>query len=196
MNKALCICLRIPGGGNEARFYLKFSPRYSFQPRFLKQSHEQSDLDIETWPEVLHSDITDFESASVHKKDDWEAMMQIVRTGHKFGKKPKFKSVQKQRQNHLMMSDLQNYLGLKQGSQGQDIVFVCTDVEALEQTPNPISEIGFAILDTRDISGIEAGPIGQNWRPFIMTHHLRVREYSGLRNYRYVKGCPDNFDFG
>lgn len=94
-----------------------------------------------------------------------------------------------------MLSDAQKYLHLK-GDEESIIVFVCMDVEAIETPPNPISEVGISILDMKNVQGIPPGPGGSSWWRFIDSHHLRVEEYSGLRNYRFVIGCPNDFDFG
>lgn len=123
--------------------------------------------------------------------------MRVVKTGFvpKNGADPD-KAAKKKRHRDQMLRNTLSYLGLLGDPDGHDIVFVCVDVEAIEQRPNPISEIGFAILDTRDIKDVDPGVVGRGWWPKIKAHHLRVYEYAGLRNYRYVKGCPDFFDFG
>lgn len=76
------------------------------------------------------------------------------------------------------------------------MTFICVDIEAIEVAPNPVSEIGIAVLNSERLKGIAAGPSGANWWDFIEAHHVRVKEYAGLVNYRFVQGCPNNFDFG
>lgn len=79
----------------------------------------------------------------------------------------------------------------------KDVVLISIDFEALEGPPHPISEIGICIFDTRQlVGGTDAGSNATSWWPLIQAHHIRVKEYAGLRNYRHVKGCPKNFDFG
>jgi hypothetical protein len=75
-------------------------------------------------------------------------------------------------------------------------VLLSVDIEALDTSPDTISEIGLAFLDLENVKGTAPGEKGQNWWEHMASWHIRVREYSGLRNYRYVQGCPDNFDFG
>lgn len=62
--------------------------------------------------------------------------------------------------------------------------------------PNPISEVGLAILDVNDVKDFAYGPTGTEWHRWIVAHHLRTREYSGLVNHEFIKGCPEAFNFG
>jgi len=77
-------------------------------------------------------------------------------------------------------------------------VIMSVDVEALELSPHSISEIGLAFLDLEKVKDMAAAPgaKGESWWEHIVSWHVRVREYSGLRNFKYVHGCPDDFDFG
>lgn len=59
-----------------------------------------------------------------------------------------------------------------------------------------VTEIGFAILDTRDLKGIGPGENGANWLKLIQARHLRMKEYLHIKNHIYVSGCPDSFLFG
>ncbi|KAK6863956.1 hypothetical protein PG995_000484, partial [Apiospora arundinis] len=77
-----------------------------------------------------------------------------------------------------------------------DVRFVCIDVEAHEFNNKDITEVGIAILDTQDIVGIAPGVSGMNWFTKIQAHHLRIKEVAHLVNRRFVKGCPEYFDFG
>lgn len=97
-----------------------------------------------------------------------------------------------------MLSEAQLYLGLqgRRDPPGKYVAFISIDVEAIEVAPNPVSEIGIALLDTERLEGIIPGSAAANWWEFIEAHHLRVKEYAGLVNYRFVQGCPRNFDFG
>lgn len=78
----------------------------------------------------------------------------------------------------------------------QEPIFIAIDVEAYEKPPRMVTEIGVATLDTRDLKGIAPGEVGKDWHKFIRGRHFRVLEYKHLRNYEYVKGCPDAFEFG
>lgn len=77
-----------------------------------------------------------------------------------------------------------------------DVVFICFDIETYEMKPKLVTEIGFAILDTRDIRVVAPGEDARNWFPYIQGHHLRVKEYKNYRNKRFVKGYPQFFQFG
>ncbi|KAH7162389.1 hypothetical protein B0J13DRAFT_535844 [Dactylonectria estremocensis] len=198
INAKLGISLKIPNGPNEVRFALKFGQGGTPRPRYLRRSEDETALDIRPWPPINSGDIQRFDEASMQMKDDWLASMKLVKTGlvGKGGKGNSEKAARKKRDREQMLRDTQGYLGLRGSMSPQNVVFVCVDVEAIERPPYPISEIGLAILDTNDIRKIAPGPGGQNWWTSINCHHLRVREYSGLRNSQYVHGCPDAFDFG
>lgn len=74
--------------------------------------------------------------------------------------------------------------------------FVAIDLEAHEFNQDKITEVGFAILDTRDLIGIPPGQNGDNWIGLIRGQHLRVKEYLHIKNKRFVQGCPEDFNFG
>jgi hypothetical protein len=61
---------------------------------------------------------------------------------------------------------------------------------------NTVTEIGFALLDTRDLRGVSPGENGANWLKLIQARHLRMQEYLHIKNHVYVDGCPDSFLFG
>lgn len=105
---------------------------------------------------------------------------------------------QRQQRRKKQMKDMLDYIGLEDGivAKPSDAVFCCVDVEAIEVPPNPISEIGIALLDMQQTAGKAPGHRGIEWWPLIKAHHLRVKEYSGLTNYRYLHGCPEDFQFG
>lgn len=77
----------------------------------------------------------------------------------------------------------------------QDAVFVCIDVEAYENAQNKITEIGVAILDTKDIKGISPDD-GGNWFAKMKHAHYRPVEHASLVNRRFVKGCEEHFNYG
>lgn len=77
-----------------------------------------------------------------------------------------------------------------------DVVFICFDIETYERIPKLVTEIGFAILDTRDIRGVAPGDDGKDWFPFIQARHFRVKEYKHYTNKDFVRGCPEFFMFG
>lgn len=81
-------------------------------------------------------------------------------------------------------------------TQDQSVVFICFDVEAWEHNLNIITEIGFASLDTRDISNIDPGEGGANWVKLIRPRHFRIIENESYKNGDFVSGCADRFEFG
>lgn len=76
------------------------------------------------------------------------------------------------------------------------MIFICFDVEMYEKRPTVVTEVGFAILDTKDLHGIVPSEGAQNWFKLINGRHLRVKEYRRVRNHLYVEGWPEHFQFG
>ncbi|KAJ0109196.1 hypothetical protein J7T55_009527 [Diaporthe amygdali] len=76
------------------------------------------------------------------------------------------------------------------------VVFVCFDIETYEKTPGLVTELGFAILDTQKLVDVSPGAGARNWFDLIQGRHIRIKEYSYMRNTEYVDGCPDSFMFG
>ncbi|KAI2783018.1 hypothetical protein F4815DRAFT_413802 [Daldinia loculata] len=76
------------------------------------------------------------------------------------------------------------------------IRFVSVDIEAWEQSTNVITEVGLAILDTRDTINVPPGRDGYGWFPLIKSHHFIIEEHKYKINYKYVHGCPEQFNFG
>ncbi|KAK1044664.1 hypothetical protein LTR74_018264 [Friedmanniomyces endolithicus] len=77
-----------------------------------------------------------------------------------------------------------------------DIVFVCLDCEAFEYAQHKVTEIGIAVLDTRDLRGLSATAGDDAITGHIRSAHYRLVEYSGLVNRKFVHGCPTTFNFG
>ncbi|KAH6897258.1 hypothetical protein B0T10DRAFT_557084 [Thelonectria olida] len=201
INAELGISLRIPNNGNQEsqeKFCMTFGQGGTPRPRYLRRSEDEASLDVRPWPMINQTDIDNFTAGPVHMQDDWKEKMKLVKTGigKKGNKEKEARSQLKQAERRQMLLRAQRYLGLKEEPFAQDIVFLCVDIEAIERPPNPVSEIGFAILNTKDIREISPGHNGRNWWTMIDCHHIRVKEYAGLVNHRYVMGCPDNFDFG
>ncbi|QUC19760.1 uncharacterized protein UV8b_04001 [Ustilaginoidea virens] len=101
------------------------------------------------------------------------------------------------------LRDVQLRLGLpaagaapRPGRHRHHTTFVSIDLEAHEDQPGFPTEVGIAVLNTHKIDGVDPGPAGLCWWRFIEAHHLRVREFAGHVNRRYVQGCPDQFQFG
>lgn len=77
-----------------------------------------------------------------------------------------------------------------------DVVFICLDIETDESNAHVVTEVGFAVLDTRDLEGVAPGAGAENWIKLIKARHLRIKEYLHVKNHKYVDGCPGNFEFG
>ena len=78
----------------------------------------------------------------------------------------------------------------------QNVVFVCIDIEAFESEQDKVTEIGVAILDTYEVSGVPPGEDAVNWLSKVKHAHYRPVQYADLVNRRFVKGCEDSFNFG
>ncbi|KAI1369210.1 hypothetical protein F5Y08DRAFT_352955 [Xylaria arbuscula] len=74
--------------------------------------------------------------------------------------------------------------------------FVCVDIEAYERDTRTITEIGLAVLDTEDLIETPPGENGKDWFSLIQPYHLRIHENRFIVNSKYVKGCPEAFNFG
>jgi hypothetical protein len=55
---------------------------------------------------------------------------------------------------------------------------------------------GVSVLDSRLVKDVNPGVDGQPWFDLMKHIHLRPIEYKKLVNRRFVKGCPDHFNFG
>ncbi|KAF4438468.1 ATP-dependent DNA helicase 2 subunit 2 [Fusarium austroafricanum] len=197
VNLELDTALKIPPGVNSDKFYLKFGKGGTPRPRYLRRSEEETSLDIRPWPSIKDNDVKAFEAAPLQDQLSWRSRFRTVKSGFmpKHNGDPD-KAARKKDHMEKMLRNTLRCLGLLGDPDGHDVVFICVDVEAIETKPHPISEIGIAVLDTRDIKDVDPGSVGRGWWPMIQTHHIRVYEYAGLRNYRFVKGCPGSFDFG
>ena len=100
------------------------------------------------------------------------------------------------------LSQLRSLCGLPVDTQQslfptQDVVLVCIDCEAYDRDQLKITEVGVAVLDTRDIAG--EPPSRENaekWLSKIKYAHYRLMEHSHLVNRTFVKGRERFFNFG
>lgn len=201
VNRELGTALAIPGGTNQDRFYMRFGQGGTPRPRYLKRSRDQKTFEVDRFPDFQQEDRDNFLKAHGAIRQDWETLWGMMAPKPASADKKKNKSrkaAQSKLDRERMLHETQDFLHLRGNSTraGGDVVFVCMDVEAIEMSPNPISEIGIAILDVRDLNGVQSGPTGKDWWQFIKAYHLRTKEYSGLVNHRFVRGCPSYFDFG
>jgi hypothetical protein len=77
-----------------------------------------------------------------------------------------------------------------------DVVFVCLDCEAFEWDQEKVTEVGVAILDTRDTWDLEPSAPPEAIMEKVQGAHFRPTEYSRLANKKFVRGCPTAFGFG
>jgi len=75
-------------------------------------------------------------------------------------------------------------------------VVVSIDVESWENDHNIITEIGVSTLDTADLVYIAPGQQGEEWIKKIRSRHFRIKGREALRNFKYLHGNPDMFQFG
>lgn len=78
----------------------------------------------------------------------------------------------------------------------KDAVLICIDCEAFERDQRKVTELGVAVLDTRDLRGVTSGENGEEWVAKMKYAHFRPAEYARLVNRKFVKGCEDRFAFG
>lgn len=169
----------------------------------LTAAATRSGVDIEdphTWPrdvEVNKEALAELETSAGALLSSNMALLRRdpnerskMTAGQRFEKRLEYRK----KEMHAML----NYIQLRDGAveKESDVVFFCVDVEAIEVSPGPVSEIGIAILDMQCIGEQSPGNRGTDWWPLMEAHHLRIKEYQGLKNYRYVQGCPDDFQFG
>lgn len=78
----------------------------------------------------------------------------------------------------------------------KDAVLLCIDCEAFERDQRKVTELGVAVLDTRDLRGVAPGKNGEDWVAKMKYAHFRPVEYARLVNRRFVQGCEEGFAFG
>lgn len=212
INRALGTELTVPYGPSRRAFFLRFTGCGPFRPRFLLHHKRHapaaatgSGLDIEdprTWPKD-DGPVASEEALAALPMDAGARltanMARMRRDPAKVSKQTaaeRFETRKEARKKE--MQAMLGHLGLKDGAvdSKSDVVFFSVDVEAIEVSPGPVSEIGIAILDMQRVGEQSPGSRGRDWWPLMEAHHLRIKEYAGLTNYRYVKGCPDDFQFG
>ncbi|KAK5166907.1 uncharacterized protein LTR77_007636 [Saxophila tyrrhenica] len=75
-------------------------------------------------------------------------------------------------------------------------VFVCIDCEAYERDQSAITEIGVAVLDTKDVQDYNPSEGLPMWLTKIKAAHYRPIEHANLLNRQFVAGREESFDFG
>lgn len=75
-------------------------------------------------------------------------------------------------------------------------VVIAIDVESWEDDHNIITEVGVSTLDTADLVDVAPGQQGKQWVNKIRSRHFRIKGREALRNFKYLHGDPDMFQFG
>ncbi|KAF2491825.1 hypothetical protein BU16DRAFT_432217, partial [Lophium mytilinum] len=74
-----------------------------------------------------------------------------------------------------------------------DIMINAIDLEWHDRERGELTEIGIAVLDSRDIKNVEPGTNGENWMKQVWYYHLRIKEAGHLQ---FSKGNPEKFQWG
>lgn len=223
INKRHKILLAIPGGGNEVKFFRRFGSLGTPQPRYLGRVSDTASYKKLLAVMPLPEPEDDLTKLTQLQRDDFEEMVKSCKDSWKEGsgkgktrkKKKAVERIENRKDWGHQTKRVQRYLGLREKisptvqkltnidvnaavpfeNEGT-IVFICVDVETYEKSPGLVTELGFAILDTQDLVGVPPGEGGQDWFKLIQARHLRIKEYSYMRNTEYVMGCPESFVFG
>ncbi|KAI1500690.1 hypothetical protein F5X99DRAFT_385140 [Biscogniauxia marginata] len=212
--------LTVPQDEAGEEYFLTFGEEDSPVPRFLGQAGSSSVLKVleDRLKTLSKDDLSRLPLATIKAyRSKVDRIYDSVKgpLGKRKAEAARFRKTERQKSYSRMIKRVQRYLGLrKQRSTDAfsadpwdvntpvpyqpmgSVRFVCVDVEAMERNLNNITEIGLAILDTTRTEDVAPGVRGENWFSRIETHHLRVEEYSSEVNHRYVKGCPEAFNFG
>ncbi|CAD0088249.1 unnamed protein product [Aureobasidium mustum] len=186
-------------------FPFEYSEHRLLRPHFLGKSSSKDDFDrlSSCAPHFgrLADDETEPEYISYFRRD----MDAALDAGKNKGKSKAAKEAKQEArvlQQHNMYRQVERTqvsLGLSPPSSADpdlDVIYIAVDVESYERNHNIITEIGFATLDTRDSKGIPHGEAGKDWHKFIRARHFRINEYKHYVNSEFVRGCPDQFEFG
>ncbi|GIZ39641.1 hypothetical protein CKM354_000301600 [Cercospora kikuchii] len=74
-------------------------------------------------------------------------------------------------------------------------MLVAIDCEAFEMDQSKVTEVGISTIDTTSVRALQPQSYGQSY-PLIASSHYRIKEHGHLRNRRYSKGNPKNFQHG
>lgn len=209
INGRLGLALKLPNGQAKARFVLRFGQNLP-QPRYLKSSQgtwqleeysavenkNQKPDDFTQWPRITATDVQAFDRASSSAQQNWMAQWACICSEKKTrgdSLTPEQRSENRLQQRLRQVKQSHDLLGLK-GVPGSSVL-ISVDVEWLESGDKPVSEIGIALLDTTKLGTPQILQNKACWG-LIEAHHCRTYEYAGLRNYQFVEGCPDKFEFG
>ncbi|KAI0122265.1 hypothetical protein F4814DRAFT_446202 [Daldinia grandis] len=224
VNSHLGLQLGIPEGEVGANFFATFGDRSTPLPRFLGRAGtstaiEELKLRIHRLPidNLARLSTTALENYRV-EMDKLYGSFKPVRDKAEEEAKVTQRRIERQKGAGRMIKRAQRYLGLRGRPEyppslditatgwnvdmpapfkaGGSIRFVSVDIEAWEQSVNIVTEVGLSILDTQDIINVPPGKDGYGWFPFIKSHHFIIEENKHKVNYKYVRGCPEKFNFG
>ncbi|KAK0748659.1 hypothetical protein B0T21DRAFT_279486 [Apiosordaria backusii] len=220
INARLNIMLEIPRRTDEAKFKLVFGDGNTPRPRFLGRSLSADRFETLRGLVPRPKPEDDLTHGTEEGQAELLRVLKMIANSHLKGDKSK-KNAQKRSEAHRQwgraLKRTQRYLGLRErtaaGATAQPpknievsepltvtpdspVRFVAIDLEAWERNQDKITEVGIAILDTPDIRDMAPGWNGENWRDAIKARHILVAENMDLKNGRYVKSCPERFDFG
>jgi hypothetical protein len=186
-------------------FPFEYTEHRLLRPHFLGKSSSKDDFEALTSKAPhfgpLKSDESEPDHISYFRKD----MNAAVDAGKNKGQSKAAKEAKQEArvlQQHNMYRQVERtqvslgLIPLSSDTPDSDVIYIAVDVESYERNHNMITEIGFATLDTRDLKGVPHGVAGKDWHKFIRARHVRVNEYKHYTNSEFVRGCPDQFEFG
>ncbi|KAJ0159217.1 Good for full DBP5 activity protein 2 [Colletotrichum tanaceti] len=215
INASIQTNLTIPAGKPGEMFYVTFGPSCTIRPKYIARSasHNEYQAVRNMIPPPQEEDAC--AGATAFGK---EMLLSLLNMHNNYSDTKTKNSKKKQEKAHSReesLYDAQLYLGLRPKASDvrekeketaldkpvphareQDVVFVCIDIEVAEEHHGTVLEIGLSILDTMNLAGVPPGENGHNWVPFIKNRHLITDEYRHIHNRKYIKGCPELFNFG
>ncbi|KAJ3958301.1 hypothetical protein N0V92_005134 [Colletotrichum tropicale] len=215
INASVQTKLTIPPGKPSEKFYLTFGSSCTIRPKYIGRSSSHNEY------KALQNAIPAPEDEDACKEATVHGMEFLLANLSAHAKEDQPKSKSKKRKQEKTQSreeniyDAQLYLGIRplpsvtEGKDkkvkvdepvphvlDKDVVFMCIDIEVAEEHHGTVLEVGMTTLDTRDIVGVPPGKVGRDWFPYIKSRHLITEDYKHIVNKKYIKGCPDLFDFG
>ncbi|KAK1976119.1 QDE-2-interacting protein [Colletotrichum cereale] len=215
INASIQTMLTIPPGNPGEMFYVTFGSSCTIRPKYIARSasHNEYRALRSAIPSPREDDACS--NATTFGKEMLMSLLNMHNNYKDTKSKSKKKQQQKAQSRDESLYDAQLYLGLRPKAgdvaekdkeialdkplphaRDQKVVFVCIDIEVAEEHHGTVLEIGLSILDTEDIAGVPPGENGRNWVPFIRSRHLIIDEHRHIRNHKYIKGCPELFNFG
>ncbi|KAI1194861.1 hypothetical protein F5X97DRAFT_335758 [Nemania serpens] len=222
-NHQLDMQFLIPDDNAGDGFSFTFGKWDTPRPRFLGRAHRASDIDalVIRSHELPPCDLSHIAPDCYHHYcDKMDRIYGLVKREGKVkdSNRKREKRIRRQKDCDRMIKRVQRYLGLRQAISNmpskssvttnwdvsmpapfkprESVRLVCVDFEAYEKDNRAITEIGLAVLDTDDLADTSPGKRGENWFSLVQAFHLRVKERSYMINTRYVRGCPEAFNFG